>query len=134
MHYLLALLVTLMSAPVAGAQPANPHTPADPQPAIRYLIEAVARSELSFERNSRRYTASEAAQHLQRKYAHLRDEIRTVDDFIELAASRSLVTGEPYLVVDSRGKSMPAGQWLRQVLAEHCGAAAPDTAAVQCPR
>jgi len=142
MYHLLALLITLIAAmPLPGAQAGSRPAATDVEPTIHYLIEFVARSELSFVRNERRYSGDEAARHMQRKYRHLRDEIHTVDDFIELAASRSLSTGKPYLVVDSTGRSTPTGQWLRQVLADHCGAAATavattssDSEHLQCPR
>lgn len=143
MYHLLALIITLIAAtPLPEAQAGSRPAAADVEPTIDYLIGFVARSELSFVRNERRYSADEAARHMQRKYRHLRDEIHTVDDFIELAASRSLSTGEPYLVIDSTGRSTPTGQWLRQVLADNCGAAAStatattssDSEHLQCPR
>ena len=98
--------------------------PADIEATAEYLIAAVARSDHTFVRNSAHYTGSEATDHLRRKYAHFRDRIESIDDFIELAASRSLMTGKPYLVIDSAGHSRPVSQWLRQLLSEHC--ARPD--------
>lgn len=140
MNYLLALLTALIgSALVAEAQATAGQAPADIGPTISYLIDVVASSERTFVRNSTRYSAAEAAQHLRRKYQHFRARIQTVDDFIELAASRSLMTGKPYLVVDNRGDSRPVSQWLRQVLSEYCDGRAGDAspsanrnAAIQC--
>jgi hypothetical protein len=140
MKYLLVFLITLIvSVPVLEAQATSQQAPADIDVTVRYLIEVVEKSDYTFVRNSTRYGGAEAAQHLQRKYRHFRDKIRTVDDFIELAASHSLLTGEPYLVIDSAGRSTPTGQWLRQVLSDYCArqstdtvSRSPDNAAVQC--
>lgn len=140
MNYLLALLTALIgSVLVAEAQATAGQAPADIEPTISYLIDVVASSEQTFVRNSTRYSAAEAAQHLRRKYQHFRARIQTVDDFIELAASRSLMTGKPYLVVDNTGNAIPVSQWLRQVLSEYCDGRAGDAspsanrnAAIQC--
>lgn len=142
MYQLFAILITLISsAPLFAAPAPSRQTAADVEPTIQYLIDRVARSQLSFVRNARPYSGAEAARHLQRKYRHFRDQIHTVDDFIELAATRSLTTGEPYLVIDTAGETTPTSQWLRQVLADDCGAAAAggapnssDSGPVQCPR
>jgi len=141
MKSLLALLIALTgSASLLEAQATTRQPPADIEVAIGYLIDVVATSEHTFLRNSTRYSAAQAAQHLQRKYQHFRDEIHTVDDFIELAASRSLLTGKPYLVIDTAGISTPTSQWLQQVLSDYCAQRAADPvtapshkAGVACP-
>jgi hypothetical protein len=140
MKYLLALLLTLMgSAPLPEARATTQQPPADIEATVRYLIDVVATSEYTFLRNSTRYSGAEAAEHMQRKYQHFRDKIHTVDDFIELAASRSLLSGKPYLVIDSAGTSKPTSQWLQQVLSDYCteraagtSSLSADSAAVQC--
>ena len=88
---------------------------------VQYLLDYVARSELTFIRNSKRYTSSEAAEHMRAKYQHFKDKIKTADDFIELAASKSLLSGKLYLVVTEQGEAIPSGEWLRGVLADYRG-------------
>ena len=85
---------------------------------IRYLIERVTGSELIFVRNDNRYTPAQAASHMEVKYRHFRDDIDTPEDFIELCASRSLMSGEPYRVIDRNGNERLTGDWLRSVLAD----------------
>jgi len=83
---------------------------------IQYLLESVANSKLTFIRNAKEHTAEEAAQHFMKKYAHFEDEITTAEDFIRLAATKSLISGEPYLVQTQEGEEMRCDEWLRQIL------------------
>ena len=43
----------------------------------------------------------------------------TPEDFIRLAATKSLLTGQPYLVRTRDGKEMPLNTWLSNALREH---------------
>ena len=86
---------------------------------VQYLMDHVARSELTFIRNSKKYTSSEAAEHMRTKYEYFKAKIKTADDFIELAGSKSLLSGKPYLIIDEQGQEIPSGEWLRGVLADY---------------
>jgi hypothetical protein len=79
---------------------------------IRYLIEAVRRSSLTFIRNNEAYRGVESAAHLSWKYSFAGKRVQTVHDFIDKIASQSIQTGSPYLVKNSEGKTCP----LRDVL------------------
>ena len=78
---------------------------------IQHLIAYVARSDLTFVRNSAKYDGKQASEHMQKKYAHFRERIKTPEDFIELCASRSLLSGKPYLVITEQGE-MRTRDWL----------------------
>jgi len=78
---------------------------------IQHLITYVARSDLTFVRNSGKYDGKQASEHMQKKYAHFRDRIKTPEDFIELCASRSLLSGKPYLVITEQGE-ISTHDWL----------------------
>jgi hypothetical protein len=86
---------------------------------IQYLVDFVANSNVTFIRNAKEYTAEEAAQHMMKKYAHFRDEITTAEDFIRLAATKSLISGEPYLVQTQAGKEMRSDDWLHEILEDY---------------
>ncbi len=91
---------------------------------VQHLIAYVAASDLTFIRNSSEYNGKEAAEHMQAKYAHFRDKIKTPEDFIELCASRSLLSGKPYLVVTEKGETIGTREWLTaELLAYRNGAA-----------
>jgi len=79
---------------------------------IQHLLAYVASSELTFIRNSRHYNAREASAHMQKKYAHFKNEITTPEKFIELCASRSLLSGKPYQVINRQGETLKTSEWL----------------------
>lgn len=86
---------------------------------IQYLIGYVSGSSLTFIRNAREYTPGEAAEHMNKKYQYFRDDIETPEDFIELCATKSLLSGKPYLVVDAQGIELRTSDWLRTELAAY---------------
>lgn len=86
---------------------------------IHHLLEYVARSDLTFIRNSGQYTAREASEHMQKKYEHFRKNIGTPEEFIALCATRSLLSGKPYLVISKQGEKLQTGEWLTAELKEY---------------
>ena len=58
----------------------------------------------------------EAAAHMQRKYEHFKDEIKTPEDFIRLTATKSLMTGKLYYVRLKDGEKLTSEAWLLQAL------------------
>jgi hypothetical protein len=91
---------------------------------VQHLIAYVAASDLTFIRNSSEYSGKEASEHMQAKYAHFRDKIKTPEDFIELCASRSLLSGKPYLVVIEKGETIGTREWLTAELQAYRNGAA----------
>ena len=85
--------------------------------AIQHLLGYVSESGMTFVRNASEYTSTEAAEHMLKKYRHFRDDIETPDDFIELCATKSLLSGNPYRVIDSEGNVLHTSDWLRAELA-----------------
>jgi len=79
---------------------------------IRYLIEAVQKSSLTFIRNNKTYKGAEAAAHLSWKYSFAGKRVQTTHDFIERVASQSIQTGSSYLARTPEGKTYP----LRDIL------------------
>ncbi|MEY2557740.1 MAG: hypothetical protein QOE34_1165 [Verrucomicrobiota bacterium] len=86
---------------------------------INYLIGYVAGAKVTFIRNGATHTPAEGVQHIKAKYAHFKNEIKTPEDFIRLSASKSLLTGKPYLVRFPDGKEMPLDAWLTDALRRH---------------
>jgi hypothetical protein len=79
---------------------------------IVHLIAFVRQSPCTFIRNGSEYAGPEAADHIQAKYEHFKSRIKTVEDFIARAASRSILSGKPY-AVRCDGKTVPAADWIR---------------------
>ena len=86
---------------------------------INYLIDRVRTSDVTFIRNGSPHTAAEAATHIKAKYDHFKKEIKTPEDFIRLSASKSLLTGKPYLVRAPGGKEVHLDAWLIEILKQH---------------
>jgi hypothetical protein len=112
---LLTLMVLLLTAPVSAAAQQSE----DLDTTIQHLITYVRESDVTFERNISRHDSVEAAAHIEKKYQHFRDDIDTPEQFIERCATASLVTGKQYLIIDSQGDEIPAGEWLNTELARY---------------
>lgn len=107
----IACVILLLSAGPASSQRSY-----QAEQAIQHLIAYVSGSDLRFVRNSSEYTPPEAAAHMEKKYRHFRDDIETADDFIELCATKSLLSGKPYLVIDRQGQETQTSDWLKAEL------------------
>jgi hypothetical protein len=90
--------------------------PAAPVDEIRHLLVFIEDSGCTFVRNDREYSAAEAREHIARKYAHIRNRIRTAEDLIDYAATRSSLSGRPYRVL-CNSTEIHAADWLRAELA-----------------
>ena len=92
-----------------------PTLAASPEAEIDHLLEFIAGSPCAFIRNGVAYGGAQAMGHIKDKYEHYREDIRSAEDFIALAATRSAMSGKPYLV-QCDGAEMPAADWLTQEL------------------
>jgi hypothetical protein len=85
---------------------------------INALIAHVeSAKELVFIRNGQAYPAPEAARHLRLKWQHAGSRVQSVDDFIELCASRSSLSGQPYLIQLPDGQTIHAAQYFKSLAA-----------------
>ncbi len=91
----------------------------DLESAITYLLAYVENADVVFVRNNREHTPQEAAVHMRRKYEHFKDQIKTPEDFILLAGTKSLMTGKPYQVRMKDGKTMFTQKWLKEALGKY---------------
>jgi hypothetical protein len=93
-----------------------PTLAADPEAEIDHLLNFIAGSPCAFIRNGVAYDGAQAVGHIKDKYDHYRDDIRSAEDFIALAASKSAMSGKPYLV-NCDGATEPAADWITRELA-----------------
>lgn len=91
------------------------------QTEINYLLGSIESSACVFFRNGSWYDAQQAAAHLRDKYEILatRDRIQTAEDFIQQAATKSSLSGQPYQVRCGGEKVVTTNQWLRDLLARY---------------
>ncbi len=86
---------------------------------IEAVLGAIARSDAQFVRNGSAYPAPEAIAHLRMKLNYAGERVKTAEDFIEGIASKSSMSGKPYLIKKPNGESEPAGPWMLRVLAAY---------------
>lgn len=107
-------LATLAFAAVLSA--GTSASAASPDEEIGHLMSAIAGSPCAFIRNGVAYDGKTALAHVKDKYEYYRNEIRSAEDFIALAATKSVLSGRPYLV-QCGARTMPAADWLSRELA-----------------
>ncbi len=83
---------------------------------ITKLIKKVRESGIIFIRNGSEWTSFEAADHLLMKWENAKNEIKTVDQFIQNIASKSSSTGKEYYIKLKDGSIIKAEKWFKQQL------------------
>jgi exo-beta-1,3-glucanase (GH17 family) len=87
---------------------------------IEFLISSVENLKgAKFIRNGSEYNGKEAAKHLRMKLQNARGKVQTADDFIRLCASKSYVSGKPYMIRSSDGKTINSEEYFREKLKEY---------------
>lgn len=93
-----------------------PALAASPEAEIDHLLSFIAGSPCAFIRNGIVHDGAQAVDHIKDKYEHYREDIRSAEDFIALAATKSAMSGKPYLV-KCDGATEPAADWIARELA-----------------
>ncbi len=86
---------------------------------INHLIAFVGESNCTFIRNGDNHNAAEAVEHMQKKYDYFRKKVNTAEQFIELSASKSLLSGKPYWIECPGSKKQHSRTWLLHELARY---------------
>jgi hypothetical protein len=86
---------------------------------INDLLDLLAsETDLIFVRNGKEHKADRAVSHLRTKLGRAKNKISTCEEFIEHVASKSSISGEPYLIILPDGTRVPAGAYLMGLLKE----------------
>ena len=90
------------------------------QAEISTLLSALESSGCQFNRNGTWYNGSDARSHLLEKLRNLESKvtIQSAEQFIEIAASASSISGTPYMVRCGVAGPVPSNVWLRAKLQE----------------
>ena len=91
----------------------------DLEAVIGYLLQYVRNSEVIFIRNNQEHTSHEAEDHIRKKYQHFKEKIKTPEDFIQFAGTKSLLSGRRYRVRLKNGKTIQSQKWLEIALEEY---------------
>jgi hypothetical protein len=90
------------------------------QKKIEFLISSVENLKGAiFIRNGSENNGKAAAEHLRLKLKNAGDRVQTADDFIRLCASQSYITGKPYMIRLSNGKTIKSEKYFREKLKEY---------------
>lgn len=111
----LAALFAISALPAPARQPA---TGGNVDADVTALIAALRDSGCRFKRNGSWYDADKAARHLQRKYDYIKNkgQLKSAEQFIELAGTGSSVSGKPYQVQCAGVPVQDSARWLRERL------------------
>jgi hypothetical protein len=83
---------------------------------INHLLKYVEESRCTFVRNDEEHNSKSAAEHMRNKYDYFKDRINTPEEFIELCASKSTLSGKLYLVRCVGKSQIPSADWLAEEL------------------
>jgi hypothetical protein len=87
---------------------------------IDFLISSVENLKgAKFIRNGSEHDGKEAANHLRMKLQNAGGKVQTADHFISLCASKSFITGKPYMIRFSDGKTTKSEEYFREKLKEY---------------
>jgi hypothetical protein len=78
---------------------------------IDHLLQYIESSGCIFIRNGEEKNAAEAMAHIQNKYDYSKGRVKTTEDFIKYAATKSSMSGKPYKVRCS-GREIRTADWL----------------------
>jgi peptidoglycan hydrolase CwlO-like protein len=79
---------------------------------VNHLLAFVENSHCIVNRNGDKHQADEAVKHIKRKYDYFRDDINSTEDFINLSASKSTLSGNYYTVLCPGKKTIRTQDWL----------------------
>jgi len=104
---LLCLLMGILSQPVLAVSMQNE---------IDHLLVFVKSTDCQYERNGDMHSGADAAEHIQEKYDYFKDDIDSTEQFIELSASKSSMSGNYYRIHCSNKVTIRSQDWLLQEL------------------
>ena len=83
---------------------------------VEHLIKFIRSADCRLERNDEFYTDEEVIEHILKKYDYYREEINSTEKFIELSASKSVISGKPYIAHCNNSEPVNARIWLLKEL------------------
>jgi len=90
--------------------------PAAQRNEVNHLIHFVKTTSCKMNRNGQYHDAAAALAHIQKKYDYFRNKISTTEQFIELSATKSTMSGHYYTVKCGNAPPLRAQDWLLREL------------------
>ncbi len=88
---------------------------------IEFLLTEVGASECVFIRNGSEHAAEDAEEHLRMKYRRAKNRVKSVENFISRIATKSSLSGKPYLIRCGKSEAQAAADWLAGRLSRFSG-------------
>ena len=104
-NYLIPIYLLLANVALADV-------PVEQMDEVNHLLEFVKNSQCVINRNGTDHSAEKAVKHIKSKYDYYRDKIETTEDFINLSATKSTVSGNRYTVSCPGDKVITTQDWL----------------------
>lgn len=79
---------------------------------VDHLLEFVKKSDCIIDRNGTQHTGVKGVKHIQRKYDHFKDDIKTTEEFVELSATKSTMSGSYYTAKCPGKEPIRTQDWL----------------------
>ncbi len=105
-------MIALVFIAVFVSNTASADVPPAQKAEVNHLLAFVENSHCIVNRNGDKHQANEAVKHIKRKYDYFRDDINSTEDFINLSASKSTLSGDYYTVLCPGKKTMRTQDWL----------------------
>lgn len=86
------------------------------QDEIDHLLAFVENTECQYERNGDFHSGKDAVKHIKKKYKYFRNNIHNTEQFIELSATKSTLSGKYYMIHCEGRPKIKSQQWLLQEL------------------
>ena len=104
------LLLTFLLLVISNIGVAD--VPPEQQAEVEHLLAFVKNSGCIINRNGTEHPAEKGVSHIERKYDYFRDEINSTEEFIELSATKSTMSGKFYKVQCPGNKTIKTKDWL----------------------
>jgi len=79
---------------------------------VSHLMSFIQNSKCTMNRNGKEHSTEKSLSHIKRKYKHYKDDIKSTEDFIRLAATKSTFSGKAYTIKCSDQDVIKSQDWL----------------------
>jgi len=86
---------------------------------INHLLVYVKQTDCHFKRNDKSYNGKEAVEHIKKKYDYHIADIDSAERFIALSATKSMMSGQYYMIVCKGRPDIKSRDWLLQELKKY---------------
>ena len=86
---------------------------------MNHLLAFVRNSGCIINRNGTDHPADKGISHIENKYDYFRDDISSTEEFIEMSATKSTMSGDYYMVTCPGKRTIKTQNWLLEELKKY---------------